>query len=131
MSRPAVGASSQPKASSSSKDTSNQIKSNNSTTNDSSNAASQSNLLTNLAVTTSESVKLIAETIGINNLNDEAAKEVVNDLTFTLKSILLVNLTRIFKNIAVYIIGFKYFIVLCYFLLRMLKNLREKVVENI
>lgn len=37
-----------------------------------------------------DSIKLMAESIGIANLNDEAVKEIISDLTFTLKSILLV-----------------------------------------
>lgn len=44
----------------------------------------------NLPAATAESVKLMAESIGIGNLNDEAAKEIVTDLTFTIKSIILV-----------------------------------------
>lgn len=40
-------------------------------------------------VATNESIKLVAESVGISNLNEDACKEVVNDLTFTIKSILL------------------------------------------
>lgn len=56
------------------------------------NSASASGHLSasNQPAATIESIKVMAETIGISNLNDEAAKEVVNDLTFTLKSIILV-----------------------------------------
>ena len=44
---------------------------------------------TNLLVTTNESIKLIAESIGISNVTDEGCREISNDLTFTIKSILL------------------------------------------
>jgi hypothetical protein len=37
------------------------------------------------------SIKHIAESTGISNLSDEACRELASDLTFTLKSLLLVN----------------------------------------
>ncbi len=39
----------------------------------------------------SSSLKLIAESIGIFNLADEACRDLASDLTFTLKSILIVS----------------------------------------
>lgn len=47
--------------------------------------------VSNLAVSTHESIKLMAESIGISNLSDEACREIVNDLTFTVKSIIIVS----------------------------------------
>lgn len=58
-------------------------------------ADQMSQLTSNLPVATIESVKLMAESIGIANLNDDAAKEVINDLSFTLKFILLVKTRKI------------------------------------
>jgi hypothetical protein len=39
---------------------------------------------------TVESIKSIAESIGLSNLSEEACREVVSDLTFTIKSMLQV-----------------------------------------
>jgi hypothetical protein len=36
-------------------------------------------------------IKHIGESIGISNLSDEACRELASDITFTLKSLLLVN----------------------------------------
>lgn len=44
----------------------------------------------NNLVATNDSIKLMAESIGITNLSDEACREVISDLTFTLKSIIIV-----------------------------------------
>ncbi|CAF0770535.1 unnamed protein product [Brachionus calyciflorus] len=43
----------------------------------------------NVLCATNDSIKLIAESIGINNLSEEACRELANDLTFTVKSLLL------------------------------------------
>jgi hypothetical protein len=43
---------------------------------------------------TVESIKSIAESIGISNLSEEACREVVSDLTFTIKSILQVKILQ-------------------------------------
>ena len=43
----------------------------------------------NLLVATNESIKLVAESVGISNLTDEACRELASDLTFTIKSMLL------------------------------------------
>jgi hypothetical protein len=45
---------------------------------------------------TNESLKLVAESIGITNLGDDACKELAIDFAFTLKAILLVILLRKF-----------------------------------
>jgi hypothetical protein len=55
------------------------------------NSTAASPLLTNTMVATNESIKLIAESIGISNLSDEAARDLASDLTFIVKSILIVN----------------------------------------
>ena len=39
---------------------------------------------------TVESIKYVAESIGLTNLSEEACREVISDLTFTIKSILQV-----------------------------------------
>jgi len=41
-------------------------------------------------VATNESIKLIAESIGVTNLNEEATRELASDLTFIVKSIIAV-----------------------------------------
>lgn len=46
--------------------------------------------LPNTMVTTTESIKCIAESIGVSNINEEASKELALDLTFIVKSILVV-----------------------------------------
>lgn len=43
-----------------------------------------------IAVTSNESLKIIAETIGVNNLSDEACRELASDLSFTIKSLIIV-----------------------------------------
>ena len=43
---------------------------------------------------TFESIKSIAESIGLSNLSEEACREVISDLTFNIKSILQVNSLR-------------------------------------
>lgn len=53
-------------------------------------ANSSSTLASNLPVASVEAIKIMAESIGISNLNEEGAKEIVNDLSFTLKFIILV-----------------------------------------
>ena len=53
-------------------------------------ASSQPNPSSNLIAATNESIKSIAETIGIANLSEEACRELAADLTFTIKSILIV-----------------------------------------
>lgn len=45
----------------------------------------------NVIAAGNDSIKLMAESIGINNLSEEASRELANDLTFVIKSILLVN----------------------------------------
>ena len=42
-----------------------------------------------------DSFKLIAESIGITNLGEDACKELAMDLAFTLKSILIVSLCSV------------------------------------
>lgn len=44
----------------------------------------------NAQVATNESIKTIAESIGIGNLSDEACRDLVSDLSFTVKLILYV-----------------------------------------
>ena len=51
---------------------------------------STSALLNNPMVATTESIKLIADSVGIANLNEEAVRELSSDLTFIVKSILTV-----------------------------------------
>ncbi len=48
-------------------------------------------LQANPMVATNESIKLIAESIGVTNLNEEATRELASDLTFIVKSIIAVN----------------------------------------
>ena len=36
------------------------------------------------------SIKFIAESVGISNMSDEACKDLASDLTFTLKSLIIV-----------------------------------------
>lgn len=48
-----------------------------------------STLLNNPMVATNESIKLIAESIGVSNLNEEATRELASDLSFIVKSILV------------------------------------------
>lgn len=43
-----------------------------------------------------ESMKVVAESIGINNLPDDAAKELSDDVSFKLKMIIQVNLNFFF-----------------------------------
>lgn len=45
-------------------------------------------LTSNVSVATNESIKIIAESIGISNLSDEACRDLASDLTFVVKSIL-------------------------------------------
>ena len=45
----------------------------------------------NTMVATNESIKIIAESIGISNLSDEASRDLASDLTFIAKLIILVN----------------------------------------
>lgn len=64
---------------------------------------SNSNLTNNVVVATNESIKLIAESIGISNLSEEACRDLASDLTFVIKSILNVsyinlNIFLIFKK---------------------------------
>ncbi len=47
-------------------------------------------LQANPVVATNESIKLIAESIGVTNLNEEATRELASDLTFIVKSIIAV-----------------------------------------
>lgn len=54
----------------------------------SSSSSSPSSSIVNAS--TVESIRSIAESIGISNLSDEASRDVVSDLTFTIKSILQV-----------------------------------------
>lgn len=49
-------------------------------------------LTSNVSVATNESIKIIAESIGISNLSDEACRDLASDLTFVVKSILNVNI---------------------------------------
>jgi high-affinity Fe2+/Pb2+ permease len=63
--------------------------------NNQNNKNSQSNqnktLITSTVLAASnESIKLIGESIGITNLSDEGCRYLTSDLTFTIKSILLV-----------------------------------------
>ena len=39
-------------------------------------------------VLSSDSIKMIAESIGISNLNEEACRDLINDLNFTVKNLL-------------------------------------------
>ena len=50
--------------------------------------------LPNTMVATTESIKCIAESIGVSNVNEEASKELASDLTFIVKSILVVILNN-------------------------------------
>jgi len=43
-----------------------------------------------------ESIKVIAESIGVGNLPDEAAKELAEDVTYRLKDIIQVNHVLLF-----------------------------------
>lgn len=65
----------------------------------SSNVTATSLPSSNQAAASVESIKLMAESIGIANLNDEATKEVINELTFTIKSIILVMQAQIYHKI--------------------------------
>lgn len=56
----------------------------------------ESSTQSNILVASNDSIKLMAESIGINNLSEEACRELANDLSFVIKSILLVN-TKIKK----------------------------------
>ncbi len=68
-----------------------------------------------------ESLKMMAESIGISNLGDDACRELAIDLAFTLKSILTVWLEHLFLK----------FSFLCiWFFLRMLKNLHVRAEEK-
>jgi histone H3/H4 len=55
-------------------------------------ASTSSNLATlntkNPPVASSDSIRLIGESIGISNLSEEACRDLASDLTFTIKSIL-------------------------------------------
>lgn len=53
----------------------------------------------------SESLKVIAESVGIGNLSDDAAKEISDSATYRLKLVLQVNIyiIFIFHNIVIYI----------------------------
>ena len=51
----------------------------------------------NSTVATNESIKIIAESIGISNLSDEASRDLASDLTFIVKLIILVN-TKSYKS---------------------------------
>jgi hypothetical protein len=80
-------------------------KSNQNENSTSNNKADQSNssLTNNVVVATNESIKLIAESIGISNLSEEACRDLASDLTFVIKSILNVsyinlNIFLIFKK---------------------------------
>lgn len=44
-----------------------------------------------------ESMKVVAESIGINNLPDDAAKELSDDVSFKLKMIIQVHFTPLFS----------------------------------
>lgn len=52
-----------------------------------------------------ESLKVIAESVGIGNLSDDAAKEISDSATYRLKLVLQVNIyiIFIFHNIVIYI----------------------------
>lgn len=49
-----------------------------------------------------ESLKVIAESVGIGNLSDDAAKEISDSATYRLKLVLQVNIILLFYNIYVY-----------------------------
>lgn len=53
-----------------------------------SSGTNKQSLLNNPMVATTESIKIIAESVGVGNLNEEAARELSSDLTFIVKSIL-------------------------------------------
>jgi hypothetical protein len=73
---------------------------------------------------TVESIKSIAESIGLSNLSEEACREVVSDLTFTIKSILQVQLFNKKKK------PFNFIIIKLFQTKRMLKSLQEIVKER-
>lgn len=79
-------------------------------------SSTQSNVL----AASNDSIKLMAESIGINNLSEEAGRELASDLSFVIKSILLVNTKIKLKQQKD-----KF-----YEKLRMPKNFVEKVVEK-
>ncbi len=54
----------------------------------SSKTTSSTVVLNNSVVATNETIKVVAESIGITNLNEESARELASDLTFIVKSIL-------------------------------------------
>lgn len=45
-----------------------------------------------------ESLKVIAESVGIGNLSDDAAKEISDSATYRLKLVLQVNITILIKS---------------------------------
>lgn len=49
-------------------------------------------ILNNSMVATNETIKVVSESIGITNLNEESARELASDLTFIVKSILTVEI---------------------------------------
>ena len=54
------------------------------------NEQNESTQKSNVIATSTDSIKLIAESIGIGNLTEEASRDLALDLTFTIKSILAV-----------------------------------------
>lgn len=52
-------------------------------------------ILNNSMVATNETIKIVSESIGITNLNEESARELASDLTFIVKSILTVGIFEI------------------------------------
>lgn len=63
----------------------------NNTKSDQSASSAGGQLTSNIAVATNDSIKIIAESIGISNLSEEACRDLASDLTFIVKSILNVN----------------------------------------
>ena len=55
-------------------------------------AAATANEVSHVLATSSESIRLVAESVGINNLTEESCRELASDLTFTLRSILTVRI---------------------------------------
>lgn len=58
-------------------------------------ATNSSVILNNSMVATNETIKIVSESIGITNLNEESARELASDLTFIVKSILTVGIFEI------------------------------------
>jgi hypothetical protein len=59
----------------------------------------QKTMQSSTQVASVESIRIIGESIGVSNLSEEACREIISDLTFTIKSIIIVNLVESLEKI--------------------------------